>query len=220
LHSSSSNGSLETKEINEPIPILPKEVNSLPRILKGIWTKIKKTITKDYKGINKDKVINQKRELASNVPKIVIFSSSHNGIPGLKEQYYGDVNILRTATLNLTLINIENTEKLIEIANKITYAEITTEQGPWINLIQSKPWKAFSIVMGILYLFIAVITMYLTPKTYMNLGCALSNPKFWVYPGIGIICTCNYRSNFFFYYFVNLKKKKNIINFIYFFFRK
>lgn len=157
--------------------------------------KIKKHIKKVSKKIEdkvKEFIINQKRDLTSYTPKIIIFPSSHNGIPGIREQYNGNINILKTSTLSLTLLSIEDSDKLIEIANEITYVEITTDQGPWIAFLKSQPWRIFSIILGVLYLFIVMIIMFLFPRTYMNLGCALLNPKFWVYPGVGITCACKY----------------------------
>ncbi|RIA90539.1 hypothetical protein C1645_152113 [Glomus cerebriforme] len=159
------------------------------RILKEFGAKIKNHIQKVSKRIE-DKVkefINQKRELKSFAPKVIIFSSSHNGTPGIREQYNGDFNILGTAIPHLTLLSIEDTEKLIKIANKVIYVEITSEQGPWISLLKSESWKVFSIIMGVLYILIVMITMFLIPRTYMNLGCSLFNPIFWVYPGLSII---------------------------------
>lgn len=161
--------------------------------------KLTPKIQEDSKGVvdKFKKFINKKRGLKNNVPKVIVFSSSHNGIPGIRERYNGNVDILRTATPILTLINIEDMKKLIEIANNVTYVEITAEQGPWIKLLQSDPWKAFSIIMGVLYLLIIMIALFIIPKTYMHLGCALFNPKFWIYPGLGIISIRSYP--FFFY---------------------
>lgn len=162
--------------------------------------KIKNHIKKVSKKIEdkvKEFIINQKRDVTSYTPKIIIFPSSHNGIPGIREQYNGNINILKTSTLSLTLLSNEDSDKLIEIANEITYVEITTDQGPWITFLKGQPWKTFSIILGVFYLLFAMLMMFLFPRTYMNLGCALLNPKFWVYPGLGITCACKYYSFFF-----------------------
>ncbi|CAI2162313.1 13142_t:CDS:2 [Funneliformis geosporum] len=79
----------------------------------------------------------QKSELVNNTPKLVIFSSSHNGIPGIKEQYKGDIKILRTATLIITLINCDDIDDLIKIANEVTYVKVTANEGPWIEFMKS-----------------------------------------------------------------------------------
>jgi hypothetical protein len=158
-----------------------------------IKDKVKNHIQKVSKRIE-EFIINQKRDLSSYAPKIIIFSSSHNGIPGIREQYYGNINIFKSATLSLTLLSIEDGDKLIEIANEIAYVEITTEQGPWLGFLKSQSWRIFSIIMGVLYFLLVMITMFLFPRTYMNLGCALLNPKFWIYPGLGITCACKYHN--------------------------
>ncbi|GET02397.1 hypothetical protein GLOIN_2v1590460 [Rhizophagus clarus] len=171
-----------------------KRFNFISKIFKEfgiIKDKIKKHIQKVSKRIE-EFITCQKRDLTSYAPKIIIFSSSHDGIPGIREQYNGDINVLKTSTLSLTLINIEDSDKLIKIANEITYVEISTEQGPWIDFLHSDPWQTFSIIMGVLYFLIIMIVMFLFPRTYMNLGCAFFNPKFWIYPGIGIICSCSF----------------------------
>ncbi|CAB4374598.1 unnamed protein product [Rhizophagus irregularis] len=157
--------------------------------------KIKNHIKKVSKKIEdkvKEFIINQKRDVTSYTPKIIIFPSSHNGIPGIREQYNGNINILKTSTLSLTLLSNEDSDKLIEIANEITYVEITTDQGPWITFLKGQSWKTFSIILGVFYLLFAMLMMFLFPRTYMNLGCALLNPKFWVYPGLGITCACSF----------------------------
>ncbi|CAG8532727.1 2097_t:CDS:2 [Funneliformis mosseae] len=125
--------------------------------------------------------------LPNNTLKAIIFSSSHNGIPGIREQYKGDIKILRTATLIITLINCEDIDDLIKIANDVAYVNVTANEGPWIEFMKSETWKVFSIVIGLLDLLLVMIIIYLIPKTYVNLGCALCNPKYWIYPALGII---------------------------------
>ncbi|CAI2172267.1 4276_t:CDS:2 [Funneliformis geosporum] len=122
------------------------------------------------------------------IPKVIVFTSTNEGEPGIKEFSSGDRGVLEKSIPGLTLLKHEDISELKEIRNEISRAKITSGQSKWYDLVTSSSWIALSVIMGIIYVIIIIVSTFLLVSYYKKFGFAVKNIKFYIYPGIALVC--------------------------------
>ncbi|CAG8455910.1 13832_t:CDS:2 [Funneliformis caledonium] len=126
-------------------------------------------------------------------PKVIIFSSMNGGDPGIRDKYYGDFKILSKAKSNLALIRRSDAKKVSKLKPKTSFVEFISETGPWMELLESKELKIWSILFGILYSSIIISSFSLFVLAIKKYKCAPTNPRLWLFIAI-ISCACIFLS--------------------------
>ncbi|CAG8680860.1 3532_t:CDS:2, partial [Funneliformis mosseae] len=126
-------------------------------------------------------------------PKVIIFSSMNGGDPGIRDKYYGDFKILSKAKSNLALIRRSDAKKVSKLKPKTSFVEFISETGPWMELLESKELKIWSILFGIFYSFIIISSFSLFVLAIKKYKCAPTNPRLWLFIAI-ISCACIFLS--------------------------
>ncbi|CAG8501152.1 11404_t:CDS:2 [Dentiscutata heterogama] len=121
--------------------------------------------------------------------KVVIFTSMNNGDPGIKENYVGNLETLSKVAPVLTLMRIADMKDVHNLSDQISYAVIIPDSGPWINLLNSKTFLIWTLISGILYGSILIISLGLILWGVYKRKFSLDNPKPWLLAGIVICAT-------------------------------
>ncbi|CAG8524337.1 10829_t:CDS:2 [Paraglomus brasilianum] len=131
---------------------------------------------------------NRKRDINNMAQKILVITSGNGGVPGLDEIYAGDRKILANSIPSISLVSQDDMSGIRGLGSIIYTGEITSDHGPWITLVQSAAWIVWSLVMGIAYFAITTMCLYCLVKTYSRIGYVITNAKYWIYPGIMLVC--------------------------------
>ncbi|CAG8618293.1 16894_t:CDS:2 [Acaulospora morrowiae] len=151
-------------------------------ILSNPWLQI----PRDIPGLRSFHVIRRSIYAPQCPSTVVIFTSTNNGDPGVRERYMGDSRFLSKARSALVLIRTVDAAKVINLFNETSNAMVTRDNGSWIMLLNSKGLLIWSIVFGILYGCVAVSAFYLTSVGIYKHGLTLTNPRPWLLMGVGL----------------------------------
>ncbi|CAG8446568.1 9826_t:CDS:2 [Dentiscutata heterogama] len=109
----------------------------------------------ERRSINRNSLQNQKRvnihkrDVSFNIndllPKVIAFTSLNGGDPGVKELIYNR-DLLRNASVGLTLLRKDDTTLIQSLYANIDHIKLTSNISPWVLLLQSSSWAAWSIV--------------------------------------------------------------------------
>ncbi|CAG8453028.1 22335_t:CDS:2 [Dentiscutata erythropus] len=98
---------------------------------------------------NQKRVNIHKRDVSFNIndllPKVIAFTSLNGGDPGVKEPIHNR-DLLRNASVGLTLLRKDDTTLIQSLYANIDHIKITSNISPWVFLLQSSSWAAWSIV--------------------------------------------------------------------------
>ncbi|CAG8736000.1 14639_t:CDS:2, partial [Racocetra persica] len=123
--------------------------------------------------------------------EVLIFTSMNNGDPGIKEKYIGSLQTLSKTAPVLTLMKIEDMSNVQDILNQPSYAVVTQDSGPWINLLNSQEFLIWTIIVGILYGIIIIIALGLLLWGIYKNKYDRDNPKPWLLAGI-VLCATSF----------------------------
>ncbi|CAG8733337.1 11593_t:CDS:2, partial [Funneliformis mosseae] len=122
------------------------------------------------------------------IPKVIVFTSMNEGVPGIKEFYSGDRDVLEKSIPGLTLLKYEDIYELKEINTEIARAKITSGKSKWDDLVKSPSWITWSVIMSIIYVIIIIVSMFLLVNNFKQFGFIVRNIKIYCYPGITFVC--------------------------------
>ncbi|CAG8453182.1 5633_t:CDS:2 [Paraglomus occultum] len=132
--------------------------------------------------------LKEKRDIYNMAQKILVITSGNGGVPGLDEIYAGNRKILSNSIPSISLVSQDDMTGIRGLGSIIYTGEITSDSGPWVRLVQSTSWIVWSLGMGVGYFAITTFCLYCLVKTYGRIGFVITNPKYWIYPGIMIVC--------------------------------
>ncbi|CAG8615358.1 13266_t:CDS:2 [Acaulospora morrowiae] len=128
-------------------------------------------------------------DLSPSIPQVIVLTSMNGGDPGIKEPINDRSEILKAKT-GLTLLRKSDMDQLINLANMTSKVTVTSDNGPWVRLLKSRIWIAWSTVLGVIYGLIFIFScgiMCYSLRSWTlpeNLTKFILNPNFFVLPGI------------------------------------
>ncbi|RIA92166.1 hypothetical protein C1645_874958 [Glomus cerebriforme] len=127
---------------------------------------------------------NETNDSLSNLPMVIIFTSMNDGDPGIREKYYGNVDILSKSESKLALIRVSDAKEISYLKPKTSFINFTSDSGPWINLLKSKDWKIWSILFGIFYSSMIILAFSSFILAINQYKFDLTNLRLWLFIAI------------------------------------
>ncbi|RHZ83019.1 hypothetical protein Glove_100g25 [Diversispora epigaea] len=136
---------------------------------------------------------------SSGIPQVIVFTSINGGgDPGVKEPI-NNFLIMQEARVGLTLLRSDDMNQIINLANQTTHVSVTSDVGPWVQLLKSKEWIACSIIISVIYCGIFLFSCGYFFSGSCNyewnlkyLCNILLNPNLLILPGIAFCSISNF----------------------------
>jgi hypothetical protein len=123
---------------------------------------------------------------------IIIFTSTNDGDPGIREKYFGNIDILSKSISKLVLIRMSDATQISDLMPKISFVEFYSDSGPWIKLLQSKGLEIWTILFGFFYSSIIVLAFLSFILAIKNYKFELTNPRLWLFIAILVYTSSKY----------------------------
>ncbi|CAG8668201.1 16767_t:CDS:2 [Acaulospora morrowiae] len=126
---------------------------------------------------------------SSDIPRVIVLTSTNGGDPGVKEPISDQGEILKAKT-GLTLLRKSDMDQLMNLANMTSKVTVTSDNGPWVRLLKSRTWIAWSTILGVVYGLIFIFScgimcyslrFWTLPENPTKF---ILNPNLFVLPGI------------------------------------
>ncbi|CAI2189384.1 11705_t:CDS:2, partial [Funneliformis geosporum] len=176
---------------SEGAKILPNGTYLIPQNDSSLQpTKRTFPLAKKYEHfINRNQIYNKKLmklrgEPTSVVPEVILFASLNNGDPGIKEPFMVDRNLFKEIKVGVTLLRKDDMLHLESLVSTIDHVSITSDAGPWIRLLHSQNFLAWTINWGVTFGAIFLFTIYAITCFFDSSDFVPENPNMYILPGI------------------------------------